>query len=710
MNVNQISEDEKKKLLDLGLKRLSASTSFFKDRRQDWERYYKIYRATPDDNQNSDEPNIFLPYAFGAVEGIVARITEPLLAKFAIKIIAKKREHADKAVRFSNIAKSVFGKSEYQLDYIESERECTIIGSAWENDEWVAQYAQGKQWIMKNVQEQIPGTVGTVEVSKMVEVDLQYPIKVGYSTRFPSAFLVHPEPGVKRADKLRWIIEEVPSIDISELETVMFTDPSTKQPTPVYDLTELKNDLEGKPEGSLKPEYPSGSVCQSINTGVKNAYDTSSEQSDSNKVHLLHVHEANRIFTIAQGKYVIRVVDSPFHKPGLKWRLRVYTQDKESLFGIGAIQPAEHLFYELNDTHNLHMTNAIRIVNKMIGYHEDMIPYKDDFKSRAGGKIRIKETDDVHKALVPVEQGDVTASMLRLESNSKGLLESVLSIADLSPGVEGTKAYHKTYGGMMEIQSNMAKRFGIMRRLRLANYQVQINEMYFFFEQFMHESMGFATYFSKTGQHSAVEYTREDINTNGLGFDTVIEEDPAFGDTQVQRTTNMVLFDMSLKYNEAREKFKDFSSPQASIYEMYKNVLESCGKSNTSKFFNEGTSEDSPEDELAMIVQGSDIMPSPFENLTKHLAAHIMQAQDPELLAAVQGQKLPPDTLKKLVDHIMMTKQLVESVAAKPEILGQMRKEIDMRKANDDIKLQTLDMYQNIGTKQIRKDPSNETV
>jgi len=73
-----------------------------------------------------------------------------------------------------------------------------------------------------------------------------------------------------------------------------------------------------------------------------------------------------------------------------------------------------------------------------------------------------------------------------------------------------------------------------------------------------------------------------------------------------------------------------------------------------------------------------------------------MQAQDPELLAAVQGQKLPPDTLKKLVDHIMMTKQLVESVAAKPEILGQMRKEIDMRKANDDIKLQTLDMYQNI--------------
>ena len=262
----------------------------------------------------------------------------------------------------------------------------------------------------------------------------------------------------------------------------------------------------------------------------------------------------------------------------------------------------------------------------------------------------------------------------------------------------------------MEIQGNMAKRFGIMRRLRLANYQVQVNEMYFFFEQFMHESMGFASYFIKTGQHSDVEYTREDINTNGLGFDTVIEEDPAFGDTQVQRTTNMVLFDMSLKYNEAREKFKDFSSPQASIYEMYKNVLESCGKSNTSKFFNEGTSEDSPEDELAMIVQGSDIMPSPFENLTKHLAAHIMQAQDPELLAAVQGQKLPPDTLKKLVDHIMMTKQLVESVAAKPEILGQMRKEIDMRKANDDIKLQTLDMYQNIGTKQIRKDPSNETV
>lgn len=710
MKVNQVSEDEKKKLLDLGLKRFQASTSFFSGRRQDWERYYKIYRASPDDNQNADEPNIFLPYAFGAVEGIVARIVEPLLAKFSIRVIAKMREHTDKAKRFLNIAKNYFGTSDYQLDYIESERECTITGSAWENDEWVAEYLPGKKWSMETNSEVLPGTVGETPVTRMLEVTAKYPLKIGYATRFPSIFLVHPEPGVKRVDKLRWIIEEVPSVALEELERLHYVDPTTKETKPIYDLTELKKELEGTPDGSLRPCAPAGSSSATTNTGVKNPYDTSKEQPDANMVHLLHVHEVNKIYTIAQGKYIIRVVEEPFHKPGLKWRLRLYTQDKEALFGIGAIQPAEHLFYELNDTHNLHMTNAIRIVNKMIGYHEDMIPYKDDFKPRAGGKIRIKETDDVHKALVPVEQGDVTASMLRLESNSKGLLESVLSIADLSPGVEGTKAYHKTYGGMMEIQSNMAKRFGIMRRLRLANCQKQVSSMYFFFEQFMHEPINISGVINKAGELAAMTYSRDDINTNGIGFETIIEEDPAFGDTAVQRTQNMVLFDLSIKYNEAREKFKDYNSPQASLYQAYQNVLESFGKSNTAKFFNEGTVETSPEDELMMIVQGSDVVPSPFENLTKHLATHITQANDPELLAAVQGQKLPPDTLQKLVEHIMLTKQLIESVAEKPEILGQMKKELDMRRAGDDIKVKTMDLYQNIGTKQIRKEPSNESI
>lgn len=689
---------KRKELVDLAKKRYQLSKDFFSPKHEIWVRCYKIYRALADAVDDPDEENMFIPYAFGMIEDILARLTEPLLQKLPIKPQARSIRFATAARNFYALVKTYLSTSRYQLEFTNSNRQKVITGNRWEKDEWASEYAEGLEWKNTTVTEMVQ-TIGRVlgkiipmkvqvTYKKLVEVSKLYAKSVGYRVRFPSVFLIWPEPGYTRVDDMHWLVEEEESVALDDLRAQVYIG-ADKVKHNVYDLSEIDNDYKKHEPGSITPEFSDKSTYHtdiSDVLGSRNIQSTSKNSaqgrdvSDMDKVHLLHVHEPGRRFTIANGKYLVLYVDKPFHRPRIPFRLDVYTPDPENLFGIGAIEPTEDLFLELNDIHRLSMRSWVRMINGIVAYHNGAVPFPDDWKGKAGGRIRIDPgvSPNVHNAIASIQQNDPTGSMLTHESNTKGLLERIISIADMSPGVEGTKQYHETLGGLFEIQNQLAKRFAVMRRAQLACYIDQFQTIYDFCMQFMFDAQP-AKMVDTDGKTLYPKFSRDDIWTAGEGFDFLIEEDPSFGDNAVQRNQLMVLLEIAMKYETFRMNSKDTEMLKMRISDIMKRVVEAFGWTFNAELLGHPDSIMTPESELQMILNGQEVHPNPKENLLGHIVDHMVQMNSPKIQQGAAAGQITPEMLARLKMHIDETGTMAQAVMENPQGAAQARVQEVMR-------------------------------
>ena len=81
-----LSPEERGKIVAQNLTRLSSSASYYEDYFETWKICYKIYRAIKDDAESDDEPNLFIPLAYGIVEDAIARLVVPFLQKLSISV------------------------------------------------------------------------------------------------------------------------------------------------------------------------------------------------------------------------------------------------------------------------------------------------------------------------------------------------------------------------------------------------------------------------------------------------------------------------------------------------------------------------------------------------------------------------------------------------------------------------------------------------
>src|SRR3990167_8971423 len=678
---NDIPQDpaEREKLVNSAHKRYLASRNYYRTWREKWVRFYKLYYKIRDSAEDEDEINTALPYAFGIIEQIVSKSVEPLFKlRPPFKVTAKVRGDEKSAENFSGVVASYFSNSEYQLDYTNYERECTITGSSWELDSQYQDYEPGKIWAKVPVDDKLQTIEGPTgrEIQTdheykrdvLAEKDYLYPIKVGYATSFPSIFEVHPEPGKKKVKDMRWILHESKDVAIEDLQSQFYNDPSTGEKRPVYDLTELLKEVGDYVPGGIQPvnaweNEDEFSELEDARSGNSDS-DGGKKSDDIDRVWLLDVYEKGQLFTIAQGKYVIRRVQGYLHKPRLPWRLKKYTDDPQFLYGIGAVEPVEDLLFELEDIHNLSMENWVRIINRMVAYHMDAVPFADDdFKPKAGGKIRVRSDVDVRQAIMTMDQPDVAVSMMQMEGNTKGLMEWANAVADLSPGPMGTKQTHKTLGGLIEIQNNLNTRFITLHRSRLSNYQDQMSSMEAFFAQYQFDPVPIRMV-QTDGSTAVVEMNRNSIDTQGRGFDYVIEVDPSAGDDNVGRSLLMAAFDVGLKYEDWRIKLGGPEAPRADLSEVYGKILGKLGWADVGSVLKQPDGSQTPDQELEMMIQGLPVEPHPRENLIGHVMTHVQQRK--AVAEAVSSGKVPPGVLRALDEHLSQTISLAQGILRDP--------------------------------------------
>lgn len=669
-------------LVDVVKRRFAKSYEYMKPKHDLWLRLYKLYYGKVDEVDDPDEPQTAVPYAFGLVEDLVAALTDILL-RTKPRMRGKSAAEDEAAANAKAKADAYYAGPEYQLDFVSSEREKVITGSAWEKDTWANDWIAGRRRVRRDQQGEEPGLAGFAK--KVIQMAVKftfkawevaeklYPRRVGYHCKFPSVFDVFPEPGFTRGQDAHYVMEQFSEVAIADLKQAVYLDPETGDKRPLYDFSLLEAEKGKQAAGAIQPiEDPFGVNGEAAReakrlAGGQDGTDRSAQSDDIDRVHILEVWEPTRLIVVAQGKFIVRYEEHPLPVARTPYRLKVYTQKKDDPFGIGALEPAESSFYELNDTHKLSMRNFVRIVNQMLAVNMDAVMYPSDLKPRPGGTIRMRAGFNVQNQIQPIQQQSLGQEMLLQESNTKGIIERATGAPDLSPGVQGTKQDHETLGGLMQIQGMAAKRTGINLRQGMAYFQDQMWMMDQMDNHFMTEPVAVPVA-GPDGTTSMRELSAEDLYTED-GFHYWSEFDPAYGDDNAARNQWMVLLDLSLKYTKTRQAVGDPSQPQVAIGEVFKQVLHRFGCIDTSKLLVNPDGTMDPKTELQMMLDGQPVKPNPKENLLGHVMEH---AQDlAKLEQAVAEGKAPPETVLAMRAHIQATVMMAEQIMGNPLAAGQ---------------------------------------
>lgn len=702
MPESQLQPNDKSALLVEFQRYARVGTQYMNPYWEDAVRFYKIYNAVKDSipeetDEERDLPNIFLPYAFGIVESIVSKATEPLFTlKPPVKVQAKEAEDEEKAENFEGYLRTIYNRPEFQLGYTMSNRECVIAGWAWEKDEWAMQYIIGKRWIKRPKTDIVSRMVRTaqrvvkmnipVESEEYVEVQHEFPERVGFWVKFPSIFDVIPEPGVRNVKDMHWLIEQERYVPLSDLKNQFYED-SEGNKIPVYDLSEVEKDLGGGQPGSIKPQLPTelqetdfADELYSALSARESTPEGSAQRptGDLDRLHLSHVWTKEKYFCIANGKYVICKRDMPFHRPRIPYRLKVYTQRNHTPIGMGAIEPVEHLLYFLNDSQNLAMQQWINLTNKMLVVQENAIVSNDDFRPRPGGRIRIRATARVQDAVFPIDHDDSTASMLSHQSNIRGLVEWADGISDLSPGSEGTKQFHKTATGLLEIQESLERRFAVMKRQFMSNFQDQAQFASELVEQFQFSPTSIMV-LTGDGKPTFKNVTREDL-TSAVGFDFLIEHDPSFGNESVRRDHSVFAFKLFMEYERARIEMQKGEWPEANVPESLRKVAQNFGWADTSNILKPADGKIAPEKKFEMIARGVIVPPTLNDDLVGTALFFSQALTSPEFAESVQTGSVPPESVLALNAHLRATLIVLDQISKNPQAVAQAKEQEELQK------------------------------
>ncbi len=658
-------------LITLAGQRRQASQEFYQPRLDAFIRFYKIYSALKDASDDDDESNTGPSYAFGIIEDATAALSESMLnSKIPTPARPRHIQDEEKAEKFNAMVGTYFASGQYQSDYPQSVRERMICGPSWEFDGWACQYRSGKRW---QKQKQITPEGNEVELT--VEAPIEEPIKVGYYTRFPSVFLMRPQPRVDSVEAMKWLIEIEERRALEDLREQQFVDPKTQQKMPFFRLEKIDEEKKGgkiiRPAQLDQKGNDYMAQLREIQDGIGQR-DENVDQGSIDELTLEWIWEPDRVFVIANGLWVVAYIENLLHRPGIPYRIKNCTPQKHSLYGKGMIEPVEFLLYELDDIHVLSMRQWMRAIHKMIAYNPEAVPYAaNDFKRRADGKIRVTPPlgGSVGSQIQVIPTENVGREMLQAESNDKGLIERALGMPDFSQGVEGTKQDHDTLGGLQEIKQQAAKRVASIRRQELAGYQKQMWRMEGMFGQFLLVKTPFY-YHGVDGSTAMLELDLWDIDTQGRGFDFPIIYDPAFGDDALMRNQKMVLQDTAFKYNDhVMTHFPPGTKPLAQVDVIFADLCKAFGYMDTANILKKPDGTMTPEEKLQAMLRGDPVQISPNEDLVACYAYLVAQMSNPKLAVASQTGQAPPDILLRIQAHVKMLQGAIGQALRDPSVI-----------------------------------------
>lgn len=679
--------------------RYLSSAQHHSDHFDKFRRMERWWRQVREAAAAGDEYAIMLGLAFSVVEGMHAKITEPLFQMgLPCDTYPKKFGHIGKAKNLQHVQRAFYQGPNFQEALSLSKKSMCIVGHRWEFDGFANIQRNGKRWglVDKKVEVMKDGKK-FVNVEQVVdEIPLKRALYYGFLTEFPRWDQVHAEPGRSTIDTgqktdMTWLIRDLGYLTIESLAKEMQYDVNAKADRPMYDFGELLHAsgssaekryqaiLDGK-SGAVENfgsiivpqrswDYQAGRRAGRGDDRLAQAQ----SYEDRDKVWVVQHREMGEIVTIAQGKYVIHRMLDPWHVPGLKARIENYTTDGTGhLYGKSAIEPVEGELSEMDDIHSLSMQNIFRTVNRMLYVREDAMVSEDDFDPRAGGLVRIKSDQvDVRSAVYESDASSPVNEMLGVEGELRGLIEKVTGELDGGSGADGIAKANKTAKGAAMFVSALSPGYARFQRQARINECRRCMNMADILEQFHFAKMPYRAV-QPNGSTAYMEFDRSDLDTGGLGFEFGFNLDPMWGNPQQRLAMKRQVLEDGIKYMTLSPAVRGPNSRSVNVDELFEDVLQESGFSDTSKVFRMPDGAMSPEDEMQILAQGG-IVDKCVGDGEHHITTHLLQIKSPQLKAMIDAGKADPQTVRKLQLLVQQKKAEMMTFLANPEGAAQDR-------------------------------------
>jgi hypothetical protein len=272
----------------------------------------------------------------------------------------------------------------------------------------------------------------------------------------------------------------------------------------------------------------------------KLGFDTPSDPSQM----VVEVHEfwwEDKVVTMLNQSKVVRVDDYPFEH-GEKPFVRIVDHYQEHEFwGIGEIEPIQHLVELMNTEVNSRIDNWKLILNSMFAVNIDHIFDQRDLVMRPGGIIRMREPGmPINQVMQRIDLGDVTSTAYEEVQQTKDMIEMVTGVSPYTAGGD-SPSMNDTATGVSLISEQGNTRFALKMTLNeLAGLKRLGRHFGSLLQQFLPEEMTVRV-IGEAGAVAFKQVTQESI----LGaFDYDIDSQSTTQTESIRREQDMTLLQL----------------------------------------------------------------------------------------------------------------------------------------------------------------------
>ena len=392
---------EKEEVLEQVIKDFTSAETARKPREDMWRRWYKLYRSYVETKKQGS--NIFVPYVFSIIETVLPKLMSVLFnVRPYIGVLATKPSEVASAKAQEELI-------DYQLTQQMPFKE--IMAS------WIKEALMLGTSILKVGWEYEEGEYITTE--PILEI---FGMSVGER--------LVKEEGVIKDDPL------IEHIDLWDFYISPFAKNVQESPYAIHKMyTNLEHLKEMEKLGIYEDinEVEKSLASQAYETGVsvrQSDIGLQDAEKPEEEIELLEYWTDARVITVANRAVVIRNNENPYYHRRKPFIRLVDVIVPHEFYGIGEIEPIEHLQHEFNTLRNQRIDNLNLIINRMWKVLRGADIDAKQLVSRAGGIIELDDMTDIEELVMK----DVTNSAYIEADTVKRDMDNANGVFDYARG------------------------------------------------------------------------------------------------------------------------------------------------------------------------------------------------------------------------------------------------------------------------------------
>jgi hypothetical protein len=296
-------------------------------------------------------------------------------------------------------------------------------------------------------------------------------------------------------------------------------------------------------------------------------------------VEIHEFHYGQKLITMLNQSKVVRVEETPFEHGEYPFVRIVDHYQEHEFWGIGEIEPIQHLVELMNTEVNARIDNWKLILNAMFAVNIDHVADQRELVMRPGGIIRMREPGmPINQVMQRIELGDVTSSAYEEVQQTKDMIEMVTGVSPYTAGGD-SPSMNDTATGVSLISEQGNTRFALKMTLNeLAGLKRLGRHFGSLLQQFLPEEVTIRI----IGEAGAVGF-RDVTQQSILGaFDYDIDSQSTTQTESIRREQNLSLL-MSL----AALVDPTTGQPYLVIPELMADILRDTGHKDTDRYINQ---------------------------------------------------------------------------------------------------------------------------